>query len=59
MFSNKESKQINFLPLIGKGISAKLLDLEYFKQVSLEEGGGIQWLNGLDFCPNYLKDYVN
>jgi hypothetical protein len=45
--------------LIGEGISAALLDKDYFKQVALDNGGGIEWPNGMDFCPNFLKEYVS
>ena len=56
-FHDGESKTINFQPLIGKGVSAALLDKDYFKQVAIDNGGGIEWPNGFDFCPNYLKEY--
>jgi hypothetical protein len=26
--------------------------------VTLEEGGGIAWPNGYDFCPNFLRENV-
>ena len=58
-FQDGESKTINFLPLIGKGISALLLDKEYFKQVAIDNGGGIEWPNGFDFCPNFLKEFIS
>jgi hypothetical protein len=58
-FHDGESKIIDFKPLIGKGISSLLLDNEYFKKVSIEEGGGLEWPNGMDFCPNFLKDYTS
>ncbi|MEX8548540.1 MAG: DUF2442 domain-containing protein [Mucilaginibacter sp.] len=58
-FNNGESKLINFEPLIGKGISAQLLDKDYFSKVSIDNGGGLEWPNGMDFCPNFLKDYVS
>jgi hypothetical protein len=45
--------------MIGKGISAALLDKEYFKQVSVDNGGGLEWPNGMDFCPNFLKDHTS
>jgi hypothetical protein len=57
-FNDGESKLINFEPLIGDGISAPLLDKAYFSKVSIDNGGGIEWPNGMDFCPNFLKDYV-
>ena len=56
-FHDGESKTINFQPLIGKWVSASLLDKDYFKQVTIDNGGGIEWPNGFDFCPNYLKEY--
>lgn len=57
-FSDGESKYIDFRPLIGQGISAPLLDEEYFHLVSIDNGGGIEWPNGMDFCPNFLKEYA-
>lgn len=56
-FQDGESKVVDFKPLIGKGISSLLLDKNYFKQVSIDNGGGLEWPNGMDFCPNFLKDY--
>ena len=58
-FNDGESKIIDFKPLIGEGTSSQLLDKEYFKQVALDNGGGIEWPNGMDFCPNFLKEYVS
>ncbi len=57
-FSDGESRTIDFKPLIGEGISAALLDTAYFQLVKIDNGGGIEWPNGMDFCPNFLKDYV-
>ena len=57
-FNDGETKTINFKSLIGKGISSRLLDLDYFQKVIIDNGGGIEWPNGMDFCPNFLKDYV-
>ena len=58
-FNDGESKIIDFKTLIGKGISHKLLDTDYFKLVAIDNGGGIEWPNGFDFCPNYLKEFVD
>jgi hypothetical protein len=55
-FDDGESTIIDFTDLIGEGISSPLLDVEYFKRVSIDNGGGIEWPNGFDFCPNYLKE---
>jgi len=57
-FSDGENRTIDFKPLIGDGISAALLDTAYFQLVKIDNGGGIEWPNGMDFCPNFLKDYV-
>ena len=51
-------KVIDIHPFIGKGISALLKDKAYFRRVKLEDGGGIAWPNGYDFCPNFLRDDV-
>jgi hypothetical protein len=56
-FQDGESKTIDFRPLIGVGISSSLLDPSYFNRVSIDNGGGIEWPNGFDFCPNFLRDY--
>jgi hypothetical protein len=58
-FQDGESKVVDFTTLIGKGISAPLLDKLYFNQVSLDVGGGLEWPNGMDFCPNFLKEYTS
>ena len=57
-FSDGLIKIIDIAPFIGGGISAVLKDKTYFDQVSCEEGGGIRWPNGYDFCPNFLRDEV-
>ena len=57
-FQDEESKTVDFTTLIGKGISVSLLDKDYFKQVSIESGGGLEWPNGMDFCPNFLKEFT-
>jgi hypothetical protein len=58
-FQDRESKVIDFTTLIGKGISEPLLDKDYFNQVSIDNGGGLEWPNGMDFCPNFLKDHTS
>ena len=57
-FADGLRKVIDIQPFIGKGISTALKDGEYFRQVKLEDGGGIAWDNGYDFCPNFLRDDV-
>jgi hypothetical protein len=55
LFADKFEAKINIKPFITNGISQKLLDVNYFKQVKIDEFGGIAWDNGFDFCPNYLR----
>jgi Protein of unknown function (DUF2442) len=57
-FADGLHKVIGIRPFIGKGISAALTDEAYFRQAALEDGGGIAWPNGYDFCPNFLRDDV-
>jgi len=57
-FEDGLRKVIDIHPFISEGISAALRDEAYFRQVKLEDGGGIAWDNGYDFCPNFLRDDV-
>jgi hypothetical protein len=56
LFSDNFTATIDIKPFISTGISAKLSDYEYFKNVKVDEFGGITWENGFDFCPNYLRE---
>jgi hypothetical protein len=56
LFADNYNATINLKPFINSGISAKLLDVDYFKQVKIDDFGGISWENGFDFCPNYLRE---
>lgn len=53
-FANGQSSRLDLRPLIGEGMSAALLDPDYFRQVTIEPGGGLEWPNGFDICPNLL-----
>lgn len=55
-FSDGDEKIVNLRPYIGKGFTKYLLNEENFKQVFIEDGSGIAWENGFDFCPNFLKE---
>ena len=57
-FADGFRKVVDIRPFIGMGISAALNKESYFRQVTLEDGGGIAWPNGYDFCPNFLRDDV-
>jgi len=56
LFANNFEATINIKPFITTGFSTKLLDYSYFKEVKIDEFGGIAWDNGYDFCPNYLRE---
>ena len=51
--------ELDFEPFLGKGFTKELLDEEKFNTLSLEEGGGLAFSNGYDFCPNYLRMLVD
>lgn len=55
-FADNFDATIDVKPYITTGISTKLLEVEYFNQVEIDEFGGITWQNGFDFCPNYLRE---
>jgi hypothetical protein len=57
-FQDGYSATFDFTTLIGKGVSAPLLDVEYFKQARIDNHGGIVWPNGFDCCPNFLRDSI-
>ena len=57
-FKDGVTKTINIRPFIGKGFTSEILNPEYFKKVEIESGGGLTWPNGYDFCPNFIKNYV-
>lgn len=57
-FSDKAEKTIDFSRYIGKDkLTSVLADKTYFEKVQLYENGrGIFWPNGYDFCPDYLRE---
>ena len=57
-FSDGFSAELNVANFIKGGISEKLKDPAFFEQVSVDDFGGISWANGFDFCPNFLREYL-
>ena len=57
-FKDGLRKVIDIHPFLGEGVSAPLREEAYFRKVTLEDGGGVAWPNGFDFCPNFLHDDV-
>jgi hypothetical protein len=47
-FADGFAKEVDFKPIIGEGVSAPLLNPEYFRQVAIDNGGGLEWPNGFD-----------
>lgn len=58
-FSNGSEKTIDFAVFIGKDkLSQPLNDSSYFKKVQLYDNGrGLFWPNGFDFCTDFLLEY--
>jgi hypothetical protein len=55
-FQDGYEKVINVRPLIGKGFTKELLEYNNFNKVTIESGGGLEWYNGFDICPNFLRE---
>jgi len=58
VFADQSRKTIDFESYIGNSkLTEPLLQKEYFDQVSIYENGrGIYWPNGFDFCADFLKE---
>lgn len=55
-FQDGYEKVVNMQPFIGKGFTEELLDPDNFHKVQIEPGGGLEWYNGFDVCPNFLRE---
>jgi hypothetical protein len=55
-FQDDYEKVVNIRPLIGQGFTKELLDNHNFNRVTIESGGGLEWFNGFDICPNFLRE---
>ena len=58
-FEDGFNAELDFEQFLGKGFTKELLNEENFKTLSLEEGGGLAFYNGYDFCPNHLRMLVD
>jgi hypothetical protein len=45
-------------PFIREGVSGEIADRELFFSVHVDDFGGISWANGFDFCPVFLRNYL-
>lgn len=55
-FSDHTSALLDVKPFIKEGISTRLLNIDFFNTVKVDDFGGISWKNGFDFCPNLLRE---
>lgn len=53
IFDNDEEKIFDVKPYLDKGVFVQLKDRRIFNSVK-PFLGGVQWINGLDFCPDTL-----
>ncbi len=54
-FSNGEVRQVDFTPLMQKGICKKLQDINYFKSFRLDPFT-VDWNDEIGFAPRYLYE---
>lgn len=57
-FTDGFTSTFDVSPFIKGGISEQLRDPEFFKQLYIDDFGGLSWSNGFDFCPNFLRQYL-
>lgn len=59
-FSDGIQKEVDFAPFIANSDFTKpLLDKEFFNKMMIYENGrGVFWPNGYDFCPDTLRYFV-
>ncbi len=55
-FSDDVNAEIDLTPFLNVGIATALLDEAYFKQVKIDEDGGICWDNGFEFDSDFLYE---
>jgi hypothetical protein len=55
-FQDGCEKVVNIKPLIGKGFTKELLEDNNLHKVTIESGGGLEWYNRYDICPNLLRE---
>jgi hypothetical protein len=53
IFDNNEERVFDVNPYLDKGIFTQLKDRHIFNSVK-QFLGSIQWMNGLDFCPDTI-----
>ncbi|MBI1812464.1 DUF2442 domain-containing protein [Candidatus Peregrinibacteria bacterium] len=56
VFADGIQSTIDLSDLLSKGIAQELRDPSHFKTVRIDSGGGIEWDNGFDICPNVVRE---
>ena len=54
-FNNGESRDVDFTPLMQKGICKKLQDMKYFRSFKLDPFT-VDWNDEIGFAPEYLYE---
>jgi hypothetical protein len=57
-FQDGFAQSLDIKPFLGNGFTAELLNPAEFKKVHIESGGGLEWENGFDLCPNFLRELI-
>lgn len=57
-FADGFSDIVDITLFIRGGISEALRDISFFNRVFINEFNGLAWENGCDFCPNFLREYI-
>jgi len=57
-FADGFSGIVDVAPFIRGEMGAALHDTSLFNRVFVNECNGIAWENGFDFCPNFLREYM-
>ncbi|MFA5403932.1 MAG: DUF2442 domain-containing protein [Ignavibacteria bacterium] len=57
-FADGFSADVDIKPFIRGGISDALKEEKFFKDIKVNDFNGITWRNGFDFCPNFLRQYI-
>lgn len=52
LFESGEVRFIDMKPFIQDGVWAELQDSEMFNSVKVDDFGGLEWANGLNYCPD-------
>lgn len=55
-FSDGFESDYDFKPFLWGEVGLPLLDLARFQEFFVDDSGALNWPNGLDACPNFLRE---